>query len=263
METRAAEQVEFQFKGRGGARKGAGRPKKPDAGPSHARRPFICGRYPIHVSIKLCDDVLRLRSRRCFAIVCAALAASCDRDGFRVVACSVQGSHLHLMIEAADARALARGMQAVEIRIAQGINRLMRRKGKVFAERYFVHVLATPTEVRNAQRYIFGNRANHAARAGRPLAPGYRDPYTIGYLGDETALTPGGPPLVVEPKSWLLCSGWRRAGGRSAGGAANEATASTPPPSVSPSAGNSFGSGDRRRPSCTGRTLGLPFPEAA
>lgn len=236
MARAAAEQVPLSFSKRGGARLGAGRPRKKDGGPSHRTRPQLSGREPVHVSIRLCDDVLRLRSRRCFSIVCAALAATCNREGFRVVGCSVQDSHLHLLIEAASADSLSRGMQALQIRVAKGLNKLMGRKGKVFRERYFPHVLATPEEVRRAQAYVFGNRANHLARRGRRLVAGFRDRYTLGHFGATTALPSGGPPLVVEPRTWLLRNGWRRArsGSSPDTGAVLDPRCETRPPGPAP-----------------------------
>jgi hypothetical protein len=35
------------------------------------------------------------------------------------------------------------------------------RKGKVFADRYHMRILKTPTEVKNALRYVLDNRWKH------------------------------------------------------------------------------------------------------
>jgi hypothetical protein len=53
---------------------------------------------------------------------------------FRLVHYSLQGSHAHFLVEADDARALARGMQGLKVRVAKALNRLMSRRGKVFAD---------------------------------------------------------------------------------------------------------------------------------
>ena len=55
-----------------------------------------------------------------------ALSRGAERFGMRLTHHSVQGNHLHLIVEAKDARALSRGMQGLSIRVAQGMNRLMK-----------------------------------------------------------------------------------------------------------------------------------------
>jgi len=56
-----------------------------------------------------------------------------DRFGFRLVHFSVQGNHIHLVVEAQDERSLASGLQGLGVRIAKALNRVMGRKGTVFA----------------------------------------------------------------------------------------------------------------------------------
>jgi REP element-mobilizing transposase RayT len=74
---------------------------------------------------------------------------------------SVQGNHVHLLVEAEDERALSRGMNGLGVRVAKGLNRVMGRSGKVLEERYHGHVLRTPTEVRRARSYLLQNAARH------------------------------------------------------------------------------------------------------
>jgi hypothetical protein len=76
------------------------------------------------------------------------------------------GARAGLIFEADDASALASGMKSISGRIAKGLNRLMRRAGRVFTDRYHAHVLRTPGEVRNAIAYVVGNFASHAHRRG-------------------------------------------------------------------------------------------------
>lgn len=199
----------MRYSKRGGARVGAGRKKKAERGVSHAKRPELSGREPVHVTLRVLEHVFHLRTRRCFEIVSAALLAACSQLGFRIVALSLQGNHLHLLIEAATASALARGIQRVAIRMAKGLNRLMGRHGPVF-ERFHARPLKTPREVRAALGYILRNTAKHARQVGRPLPAGYRDPYTFGYFGDRAILSKETAGLVAEPESWMLRYGWRR-----------------------------------------------------
>ncbi|AKU92048.1 hypothetical protein AKJ08_2435 [Vulgatibacter incomptus] len=144
------------------------------------------------------DEVWNLRTRRCYRILEKALFAASDHKGMRLTTYSVQGNHLHLVVEAQDGQALSRGVQGLCVRIARGLNRLMKRKGKVFADRFHSHVLSTPREVRNAVAYVLGNARIHALRQGRP-APASADPYSAG----------PGDPTVALPRTWLLRVGWR------------------------------------------------------
>jgi hypothetical protein len=136
-----------------------------------------------------------------------ALLRARDRFGCRVVHFSVQGNHLHLVCEAEDARCLARGMKGLAVRLALGWNRVMRRRGRVFMDRYHAHVLRTPAEVRNAIPYAVSNYASHANRAGRPIAHGFVDQFSS--CGSRRPLcSPGGlAPLhsvgsrVARPQS--------------------------------------------------------------
>ena len=81
----------------------------------------------------------------------------------------------------------------------------MHRTGKVFADRYHAHVLRSPSEVPRAIAYVLGNFFVHAARRGERIDASEPDPYT------SAAETETGPPLVAEPRTWLLCVGWRQA----------------------------------------------------
>jgi putative transposase len=149
--------------------------------------------------------VWNLRSRRCFRLLSEAFAAGCDRLGFRLVHFSVQGNHLHLVVEAPDATRLARGLQGLSVRIARRLNRLMRRTGKVFADRYHAHILRTPAEVARAVAYVLGNFSVHAMRRGERLVTSHIDECS------SAAVRVTGPPLTARPQTWLLCVGWERA----------------------------------------------------
>ena len=160
----------------GGRRKGAGR--KPAAGREaihHDARERFRPCHPLHVSVRFAAHVWNLRSERSFRIVDAALRGMRARAGFRIVHFSVQGNHLHLVVEAEGERGLANGMRALSIRLARRLNGMMSRRGPVLAARYHAHVLRTPAEVRNAVRYVLGNFASHAARRGERVSPRFVD----------------------------------------------------------------------------------------
>ena len=73
---------------------------------------------------------------------------------------------LHLIVEADSNEALTRGMQGLGVRIAKGLNRVMRRNGRVFADHYHSRILATPTELVNAISHVLGNAAHHYGVVG-------------------------------------------------------------------------------------------------
>ncbi len=181
----------------GGARPGAGRkPTGERAGVSHRARPALARRFPVHVTLRVRREVYSLRSRRCFGVIRRAFAAQNGRFGFRLNQYSVQGNHLHLIVEAESRESLSRGMQGLAIRIAKGLNRLMQRRGTVFADHYHAHILRTPSEVRNIHK--------HAAQTGRPISRHIADRYS------SAAPDAAGLPAVVAPRTWLLHSALSR-----------------------------------------------------
>jgi REP element-mobilizing transposase RayT len=174
----------------GGRRKGAGRPRRSARRlVSHKRRPDHAARYPLHAVLRTLEGVPRLREKVMFSQVRAALRAGADRGGFRLVHYSVQGNHLHLVVEATDRQVLSRGMQGLAIRIARAVNRAASRRGRVFADHYFARELQTPAEVRRAVRYVLDNFILH----------GRRSPQT-----DPCAAR------LAPPRTWLLKIGWLR-----------------------------------------------------
>jgi REP element-mobilizing transposase RayT len=55
---------------------------------------------PVHVTLRMAPHVYNLRSRRSFRVVAVALRSGGDRFNVRVVHFSVQGNHIHLLVEA-------------------------------------------------------------------------------------------------------------------------------------------------------------------
>src|ERR1700682_5962344 len=124
-----------------------------------------------------------LRSRRALLALRGAFEGGRDRFGFRLVHYSIQGNHLHLIVEAEGNESLARGMKGLEVRMARALNRMMKRRGTVFADRYHAHVLRTPREVAYAVRYVLGNHAHHARQRGEEVREQFADPFSsVAYL---------------------------------------------------------------------------------
>ncbi len=203
----------------GGARKGAGRkPKGERAGVTHHGRPELTALAPVHVTLRVLPHVWNLRSRRVLAVVESALEAMKPRREFRVVHFSVQGEHLHFLVEADDNRALSEGMQGLSVRLAKGLNRLMSRHGRVFTDRFHAHVLSTPAETRNALAYVLLNHRSHMVRIGKPAGRGAPDPFSsAATLDGWREVRPAPLRVTAPPRSWLLRTGWRRRGTLSLG----------------------------------------------
>jgi REP element-mobilizing transposase RayT len=178
------------------------------------RRPPVDRRNPVLVTLKARKGAPALRRAHAWAVLRAAFRRACDRFGFRLVHFAVEGNHIHLICEALDKRALSRGVQGLSIRIARRMNRLAGRHGKFFADRYHSSNLDSPTKVRNALRYVLLNTAHH-----EPLKAGLLDVYSSGPYFDgwkerlRLRILEDGDPPCVPPTSWVLRTGWRRAGG--------------------------------------------------
>jgi hypothetical protein len=137
-------------------------------------------------------------------------------ERFRICHVSIQGTHIHAIVEAASKAALSRGMQAFQISLAKQLNSALGRHGTVFADRYHMRVLRTPREVRNAIAYLVNNWRHHGEDRlfpGRAVDPystgghfdGWLDPPTIP-IGER------GDLAICPPRSWLLRTGWKRHG---------------------------------------------------
>jgi hypothetical protein len=158
------------------------------------------------VTLRVRPHVWNLRSERSFAVVDAALRGIRARRDFRAVHFSVQGNHLHLIVEADGPGAFAAGMKALVPRLARGLNRLMGRRGEVFADRCHVHVLGTPAEVRNALRYVLGNHAAHALAWGERIRETWVDPFSsaAGRAARTAQLALWNDPPGAAARTWLL-----------------------------------------------------------
>jgi REP element-mobilizing transposase RayT len=153
-----------------------------------------------------------LRRHRLYRTLRACFRNGREKFGFRLVHFNVLGNHLHLICEADDRRGLARGVQGLAIRIARNVNRVAGRRGRLFADRYHLHVLETPREVRNTLLYVLRNGVRHGASPAGPFFDlyssamhfdGWKEPVTIRFIDDG---------VVAPARAWLLTTGWRRHG---------------------------------------------------
>ncbi len=209
-------QLEFDFRQYGGKRKGAGRkPKKAEPGMPHRHRKAKKRGEPLHITVRLADRLPSLRRSGALKLVLAALSASSDRHGMRIVQYSIQREHLHLLVEAEDRQCVARGMSALLSPLARALNKLWSRRGKVFPERYHDEVISTPTQARNALRYVLQNGKKHGVVASNSIDLCSSAPTFDGWIERPSIASLTTAPVVAATapaSTWLLTTGWRRHG---------------------------------------------------
>ena len=219
------------FKQRGGKRRGAGRrPKGKRAGAPHKMRPFLHARFPVHVVLRVIAAVGNLRRRCAYQAIREATLTTARREDFRIVHLSIQRTHVHLIVEADDKRALASGMQGFQISAAKHLNAAIsknqpgpRRRGTVFPDRYHAEIIKSPRQARHTLTYVMNNFRKHREDQVQPMSSWKLDWFSSAIMfpgwteyGDEAFLWRGPPtydPLIVrQPRSWLLREGWKKAG---------------------------------------------------
>src|SRR5262245_20816472 len=203
----------------GGPRKGAGRPPAP-AGRrrvSHATREVTKARFPVHVTKRVRRDVARLRNFELCAVLRKAFVHGCLKDTFRICQFSIQGNHIHLICEASDNTALARGIQGWSVRVARGLNGKLGREGQVFEDRYHLEVITSPRQVRNTLCYVVQNARRHGAWIDRRY--GGADTFSSAWWfegwkddGWREGLSRPEMRTVAEAKTYLLTTAWKRHG---------------------------------------------------
>ena len=94
------------------------------------------------------------------------------------------------------------------------MNRSFSRRGPVLAERYHLHLLKTPREVRNALRYVLLNAARHMGRSSRTGEPDRASSgrWFDGWKREFRPEVPDHPPPVAPARGFMLRTGWRRWG---------------------------------------------------
>jgi REP element-mobilizing transposase RayT len=163
----------------------------------------------------------RLREARFYRALRRVLTHFLGRKDFRVVHISIQSTHLHLLVEAADRSALTRNMQGFAIRAARAINQAMDgRHGKVFAYRYHATQITTSRQARSCLAYVLNNWRHHRQDlASIRASEAALDPYSSGisFTGWRGApryrIPPSYTPLPVSAaQTDLLDHSWRRHG---------------------------------------------------
>ena len=143
---------------------------------SHRTRKPVSTFVAALVTVRLRDELPRMRTRYTYRVIERALNAGKDRFGFRLLHFSVLSNHMHFVVQAENRRAFSRGMQGLSIRIAKALNCTWKRRGSVFADRYHDRVLQTSHQIRRAIRYVLQNARRHGIR----LPAGLPDPFSSG-----------------------------------------------------------------------------------
>ena len=202
----------------GGRREGSGRKRSTSRRRvAHVARPATTFRFPVHVTTRVRAGVARLRNFELCSVLRRAFVHGCRKDGFRICQFSIQGNHIHMICEAKDAQSLAAGVQAWEVRVARGLNRMLGRKGSVFDDRYHCEVIKSPRQTRAALCYVMQNARRHGEHLDRRWNG--IDPFSSAWWFDgwrdqgwRLGLLPPEEQTVAPAASWLLTVGWRRHG---------------------------------------------------
>jgi REP element-mobilizing transposase RayT len=231
-------QQELTFeKPHGGKRAGAGRKKSKRAGCPHKKRPVLKRYHPVHVVLRVHQDMGSLRKRHMYKALREATITAARREQreheigrFRIIHISIQRNHVHLLVEADHKQALSSGMQSFQISAAKHLNsavsikRETRRRGTVFPDRFHQEIITTPRQARNALAYVLNNWRKHREDQSALTRKWNVDAFSTGPLFAGWTEREGEPllwrwrdtyqPLVVYlPDTWLLQVGWREKGG--------------------------------------------------
>jgi REP element-mobilizing transposase RayT len=228
---RHVQQDLFQRGGKRAKRKKGKPGRKPKAarkGSRHEKRPDVNARYALHVVMRVVPAVGSMRRRSLYKAMRQATITAALRERIRIVHISIQRTHVHLLVEAKNKLTLGRGMQGFQIAAARNINSALavgyrRRRGAVFADRYHLEVITSPTRTRHVLSYVLNNWRKHREdRVGLP-STWLVDPFSSGIsfpdwkeLEDEMWMWPRratyDPLVVLRPQSWVLREGWKRCG---------------------------------------------------
>jgi REP element-mobilizing transposase RayT len=217
---------------KGERRKSVGRPKKGfRASERHEKRLRLRADWPAHVILRAHAAIGSLRKADVFHAIREALITVWKlEESFHVVQFSVQRTHIHMLVEANDRLALAKGMQTFGISAAKHINARIRdengkrRRGPVFPDRYHVKILKSRRQVRNCLTYVLNNWRHHSEDQGDRCRTWHIDPFSsaVTFEGWKERESRDGqryvqPPSYMEPllcaaRSWLLNVGWLKYG---------------------------------------------------
>jgi hypothetical protein len=181
----------------------------------------------VHVTLRACRGLPSFREELIQKVVAEVLRGQRKRKyarDFRVIHYSIQNEHIHMVVEADSERAaesgtrsaLRSGVSGFAIAFARRLNMILRRSGKVWADRYHRHDLRTPKEVHVGLGYVLQNYLRHGVRA---IGQGVVDLFSSAWLFDGWDQPPIVFPdaerwrwFVCGAETWLARIGWRKHG---------------------------------------------------
>jgi REP element-mobilizing transposase RayT len=166
--------------------------------------------------MRVVSAVGNMRRRSLYKAMRDATITAGLRERFRIVHISLQRDHVHMLVEADTKLALARGMQGFQISAARHINTALgadkyrRRRGPVFADRYHLEVITSPTRARRALSSGLTTSAasNALAAPAKSLAVMSRAPSAIHSLYDDAGSAYAGvtrTATTVAPRTRAWC----------------------------------------------------------
>jgi REP element-mobilizing transposase RayT len=206
-------------------RRGRGRPPKYKGyATRYGDRMKFARRTPLHITLKVDRAFKSLRRRDEYRAVRAAMVKMLGRDDFRIIHLSLEGDHVHLIVEATSHQALAGGMKAFECSAAQRLNRCIGRRGRVFVTNYFARVIKNPTQALRVMSYVLNNWRKHKQSRRYECANWQVDYFSTAPSFTGWARSPDAdcshdfgwsyePMPATEPTHFLLEKGWKLVGG--------------------------------------------------
>ena len=187
---------------------------KPSLFPNVRHRPRTAHKYwnPLHVTMRALRGLPSFRAQMLYAAFERAVRRT-RREDFRIVEFSVQDNHLHLIVEADDADALARGMKSFSVRANRLFNAALGRgRGRVWGDRYHRRDLTNASQVRNALVYCLQNYKKHyRITSGAPrIDPCSSGRWFQGWISIRAH--DDGPRPTPEALTVLLKTAWQKHG---------------------------------------------------
>lgn len=146
-------------KGRhGGRRENSGRKRIHSVGVSHKGRQKVTAHTPLHINFKYKAFI---RTPGMLKNLEQAIQ-NASEFGFTVTHFTIQHNHIHLIAETKNNKSLEKGMRSLTNTIVK-----LFQQGSLQIERYHLHVLKTPNEVRNALKYVEENDVKHTGKKNR------------------------------------------------------------------------------------------------
>lgn len=194
--------------------------KKARPGPKPSPRPNVRHRVrpvhkywnPLHVTMRAKRGLPSFRAQVLYAAFELAVRTT-RRDDFHIVEFSVQDDHLHLIVEASDSDALARGMKSFSVRANRLFNAALGRgRGRVWGDRYHRRDLTNARQVRNALVYCLANYKKHQrVTSGAPrIDPCSSARWFAGWTAIRTH--DDGPRPTERARTVLLGRAWQKHG---------------------------------------------------